>query len=1447
MKKLNLLSIILSVIGIMSPGVSNAQWTLQTNPLGSGDTAMVGKIQFVSPTEGWISACNSGKLLHTIDSGTTWSIVSPFVSEISGNMADPAVNMSWTNQQHGWLLKTSGGTCATSFNETNSNGALLYRTINGGTSWSRYAFPATVTTITYSASDLVGTWQLHELSTSDASYNSQSRWSYGTITIDATSLGSYSVTNNDGTNDTGTGHVAISPCGTVTISEAGDFNGFMSADKKTIVISLSDGDGRSMMILQKENASTTYTTTDLQGTWQLHQVTASKSSTYQDASWTHGTITMDASGTGTGTFISAGGYNSSNNVSISIASNGIVTMSGTDMHGFMSADKKTMTLIMSEQGGYMLINLQKVIGTTYTNADLNGKWQMHALTTSSTATSLMGSTSLGAWSRGIFAASVMGSSISDLVENGTPQDQQHISFTISSTGEIISNGTDVHGYMSSDKQSIYLTMTKQANYMSGYQLMVLQRDKTTSGDIGLQVQFADNLNGWATIFNMYSGSGQAYHSTDGGATWNPIGSGMLGFFYFVDASHGWMVGSTSSVEFMNTIYCTADGGATWTQQFTQTTYNGANISFNSIIFSDLTHGWAVGRNGQVIKTTNGGGLWTWVTNTGLTNNATIKSVFFLDANTGWIGCGSNNTDGVGSRFILATKDGGASWATQATPVTNDIFSMSFWDANHGWLTSDYGQIAQFKQNSIHITAGGLSAALSSTEKNTITGLAITGTMDARDFKTLRDDMPLLSYIDLSGTTVVAYTGTEGTYNTTSTTYPANTIPQRAFYNTATKTGKTSLTSFVFPASITAIDIYAFRGCGLTSITIPSTVATIGYGNFLANNNLASVTIPSSVTRIDKWAFAYCGNLKNITIPSSVSIIGDAAFLSAGLYNLTLPNGVTTIGDGAFQSCTSLNSVTLPKSVTYIGYCAFTFENSLNKFNVASDNPNFSVCDGVLYDKTGTNLVAFPNAKTWNFDIPSGVTVIDTAAFEGAVNLNYVSIPSTVTKLSQEAFYWCTNLQSVIIPASVNNIGGYAFYNCSNLNDIHANASTPVSLAASDSVFKYVDKSYCTLFVPTGSKTLYQNAPQWNDFTNLVEENPQITYSVTVPSGTKACYIAGEMNGWNQQQMNKIDNTHYTITLSSLTSYKYKYCSGPDWGYVERDANNNDIADRTYATNDVVVKWGNLYDPAASSTNVTYQVIVPTGTNACYIRGAMTNWTLQAMSKTDDTHYSITINTKMPNVYKYYSGPNESYIEKDVSGNEINFRAHASNDVVVNWAAVYDPTITLTYNVTVPVGTYTCYIVGAMNGWTHQAMTKVDGTHYTITIPGATTSDEYKYCSGPDWKYVEKDANGNDLPGDGNRTYTANDVVANWASLYTDVFSTAATKITIYPNPVGEGFQINGLDGKAMLMLTNVSGQIVMMKEIQGSEHIEAGSLPKGIYILKITTQSGTIDKKLIKK
>ena len=108
-----------------------------------------------------------------------------------------------------------------------------------------------------------------------------------------------------------------------------------------------------------------------------------------------------------------------------------------------------------------------------------------------------------------------------------------------------------------------------------------------------------------------------------------------------------------------------------------------------------------------------------------------------------------------------------------------------------------------------------------------------------------------------------------------------------------------------------------------------------------------------------------------------------------------------------------------------------------------------------------------------------------------------------------------------------------------------------------------------LVVPTDGKNLYtitSTSPvwgnpgvtgEWSVYTATGNENPEpepepepgtgeptpetgITYNVTVPAGTNACYIAGDMNSWSQVEMTKVDDTHYTLTIAeATTTMKYK--------------------------------------------------------------------------------------------------------------------------------------------------------------------------------------------------------------------------------------------------------------------------------------------------------------------
>ena len=121
-----------------------------------------------------------------------------------------------------------------------------------------------------------------------------------------------------------------------------------------------------------------------------------------------------------------------------------------------------------------------------------------------------------------------------------------------------------------------------------------------------------------------------------------------------------------------------------------------------------------------------------------------------------------------------------------------------------------------------------------------------------------------------------------------------------------------------------IDEMAFLGCsGLTNITIPDSVTSIGGSAFWGCRGLTNIIIPVSVTSIGSSAFSGCSGLKSITIPDSVTSIGEYAFSGcSGLKSITIPDSVTSIGEGAFSDCDGLTSVTIGNSVTNIGDWAF---------------------------------------------------------------------------------------------------------------------------------------------------------------------------------------------------------------------------------------------------------------------------------------------------------------------------------------------------------------------------------------------------------------------------------------------------------------------------------------------------------------------------------------------
>lgn len=242
---------------------------------------------------------------------------------------------------------------------------------------------------------------------------------------------------------------------------------------------------------------------------------------------------------------------------------------------------------------------------------------------------------------------------------------------------------------------------------------------------------------------------------------------------------------------------------------------------------------------------------------------------------------------------------------------------------------------------------------------------------------------------------------------------------------------TMLKQITLPDTLTTIGWRAFESSGLTSLTIPVNVTSLGdsfitdcsalTSLYVAEGNptyemedgllydipaktlryalpdvsgdvvirdgtvrigddvfkehaITSVQLPDSLQKIGNCAFQFCKELKEITFPEGLITIDGLAFAyCTQLENVVLPEGLKSLGDSAFRSCDSLTEITVPEGITFM-------------------SGTFATC----YSLRTVNL-------------PSGLTHMMNGVVEGCRSLETLHLPAKLADISGE---WPSKLKTI---------------------------------------------------------------------------------------------------------------------------------------------------------------------------------------------------------------------------------------------------------------------------------------------------------------------------------------------------------------------------------------------------------------------------------------------------
>ena len=423
-----------------------------------------------------------------------------------------------------------------------------------------------------------------------------------------------------------------------------------------------------------------------------------------------------------------------------------------------------------------------------------------------------------------------------------------------------------------------------------------------------------------------------------------------------------------------------------------------------------------------------------------------------------------------------------------------------------------------KHVKVHVEKAGTLKKLLDVETNLITHLEISGFINGTDLRLIREmagvdyygnpTLGQLRELDIAQATICS--GGTNYSQSWSSDNIENTIPICCFYGS-------NLISILLPLNTKSIENQAFfYSKELSYISIPNACRSIGFQSF-GVCNFTSINIPQNITSIDRTAFGRCHKLASVNVDSENRVYASIEgvlydkkketliyYPAAGKKVINIPNTVKEINEYAFYDCIYQEKLNIPSETVTIPYGTFKFLSGLSFIDVDVNSACFTSIDGVLYDKSVSELIACPRLKD-EITIPDGIQIISPFAFYSCQNLKAINMPNSITMLGEAGFwgcnsltdinfsdniasideyaFWeCTSLTSMLLPKSIACIGDNAFTGCTNLTKIYMNREEPPFI---EKRTFYRTNGELVIYVPKGCKERYKNSETWKTL-NIIE-------------------------------------------------------------------------------------------------------------------------------------------------------------------------------------------------------------------------------------------------------------------------------------------------------------------------------------------------------------------------